>query len=135
MFGDQRGQGSSAMEIDPSSTLDQLQSTSSSVLDQSQAVYEVQGVTYATNPNSFRRLAVRRRHSLQKDEEESCRSTLAATADETLSQPLSKFLKPDSPGEASCDMALDFSATRRLNQLPDNESPIERLPDELISSV
>lgn len=54
-----------------------------------------------SNTENFRRLAVRRRHSLQqKDEEGSCRSTMAATADEALFEPSTKFLKPDSPGEA-----------------------------------
>lgn len=49
-----------------------------------------------------RRMAVRRRHSLQqKDEEASCRSTMAATADEAIFfEPSTKFLKADSPGEA-----------------------------------
>lgn len=54
-----------------------------------------------SNSENFRRLAVRRRHSLQqKDEEGSCWSTMAATADEALFEPSTKFLKPDSPGEA-----------------------------------
>lgn len=49
-----------------------------------------------------RRMAVKRRHSLQqKDEEASCRSTMAATADEAIFfEPSTKFLKADSPGEA-----------------------------------
>lgn len=61
------------------------------------------------NPNNpddlqaFRRIAVRRRHSLhqQKDEDGSCASTMAATADEGLYEPPNKFFKPESPGEAS----------------------------------
>lgn len=46
---------------------------------------------------------IRRRHSLQqKEEEASCKSTLAATADDALYdyEPSSKLLKAESPGEA-----------------------------------
>jgi len=119
-----------------SSMSDHLQSPSSDP-DKSRSIYEMQGLAYTANPTSFRRLAVRRRHSLQKDEDESCQSILAATADETLSQPLNKVLKPDSPGEASCDVALDFSTTREFNLLlpPNGGCPFERLPDELISTI
>jgi hypothetical protein len=50
------------------------------------------------------RIGIRRRHSLQqKDEEDrSCKSTMAATADEALCdyEPCSKLLKAESPGEA-----------------------------------
>lgn len=62
---------------------------------------EFSKVLTPSNSENFRRLAVRRRHSLQqKDEEGSCWSTMAATADEALFEPSTKFLKPDSPGEA-----------------------------------
>ena len=46
----------------------------------------------------------RRRRSIQQaDEEGSCESTLAATADEALYEyePCSKLLKAESPGQAS----------------------------------
>uniref|UniRef100_A0A914HHA9 F-box protein 11 n=1 Tax=Globodera rostochiensis TaxID=31243 RepID=A0A914HHA9_GLORO len=83
-----------------------------------------------------KRLAVRRRHSLQhQSEDASCRSSLAATADEA-SEPPSKFMKPDSPGEADQQSAvLDFSA--RVQHPPGadgvaDECPINRIPDELL---
>ncbi|KAL3101334.1 hypothetical protein niasHT_028090 [Heterodera trifolii] len=83
-----------------------------------------------------KRLAVRRRHSLQhQSEDASCRSSLAATADEA-SEPPSKFMKPDSPGEADQQSAaLDFSA-RVLQALGAggvaDDCPISRIPDELL---
>jgi hypothetical protein len=81
-------------------------SASSSSASASTAAPDEFNQSVITPSESFRRLAVRRRHSLQqKDEEASCRSTMAATgeADEALFEPSSKFAKqakPDSPGEA-----------------------------------
>uniref|UniRef100_A0A915EMP9 F-box protein 11 n=1 Tax=Ditylenchus dipsaci TaxID=166011 RepID=A0A915EMP9_9BILA len=83
--------------------------------------------------DTFRRMAVRRRHSLQqKDEEASCRSTLAATADEALFEPSSKFAKPDSPGEA-CGTnltPLDYTIASEAKACP-----LDKIPDELLSTV
>lgn len=83
-------------------------------------------------------MAVRRRHSLQhQSEDASCRSSLAATADEA-SEPPSKFMKPDSPGEADQQSAvLDYSAKARLRGEAEEEEdcPIGRIPDELLIHV
>lgn len=75
-------------------------------------------------------MSVKRRHSLQhQSEDASCRSSLAATADEA-SAPPSKFFKPDSPGEADQQSAvLDFSASAL------NDCPISRISDELLIMV
>jgi len=94
--------------------------------------------------------AYRKRHNLQQQNEDaSCRSSLAATADEA-SEPPSKFLKADSPGEADQQSAaLDFSLQNANRLLPLNEEendagdnadvaddcPIDNIPDELLITV
>nr|CAD2147798.1 unnamed protein product [Meloidogyne enterolobii] len=94
--------------------------------------------------------AYRKRHNLQQQNEDaSCRSSLAATADEA-SEPPSKFLKADSPGEADQQSAaLDFSLQNANRLLPLNEEendagdnadvaddcPIDNIPDELLITI
>ncbi|KAI1720717.1 right handed beta helix region domain-containing protein [Ditylenchus destructor] len=90
----------------------------------------------ATTPatENFRRMAVRRRHSLQKEEEASCRSTMAATAEEAPFEPCSKLFKPDSPGEAwnggVNPAPLDYTVPSEARVCP-----LEKLPDELLTTV
>lgn len=85
---------------------------------------------------SEKRIALRRRHSMQQDEEHEDFSTLVATADDF--EPVSKMPKPDSPGEASCTRALlsisDQNAGASTNYNFSMAS-FEQLPDELIFSV
>lgn len=95
----------------------------------------------------------RKRHNLQQQSEDgSCRSSLAATADEA-SEPPSKFFKADSPGEADQQSAaLDFSLQNANRVIPLNNirrgeeeeeenveivnvCPIGNIPDELIITV
>ena len=91
--------------------------------------------------------AYRKRHNLQQQSEDaSCRSSLAATADEA-SEPPSKFFKADSPGEADQQSAaLDFSLQNANRVLPlivgdeanaviVDDCPIEHIPDELLITV
>lgn len=96
------------------------------------------GVITPSSEN-FRRFAVRRRHSLQqKDEEASCRSTMAATADDAIlfCEPSSKFLKADSPGEACNGSTLDSDSSDYAgSRNGDDVCPIERLPDEILTKV
>jgi hypothetical protein len=94
-----------------------------------------------TDVCEFKRVAVRRRHSLQqKDEEASCASTLAATAD--VFEPLNKMPKPDSPGEASCmrEVVLSSSPKSSLNdnvvaKAHSRSASFDHLPDELILHI
>lgn len=92
--------------------------------------------------------ALRKRHSTsqqQQNEDASCWSSLAATADEA-SEPPSKFIKPDSPGEADQQsVVLDYS----LNKIyikgavvegssassMDEDCPIDCIPDELLTTI
>ena len=87
-------------------------------------------------------MTLRKRHNLQhQNEDASCRSSLAATADEA-SEPPSKFTKPDSPGEADQQSAaLEFPLNRIRGQAiavaggDDNNCPIENIPDELLVTI
>jgi hypothetical protein len=93
-------------------------------------------------------MAYRKRHNntnLQhQNEDASCRSSLAATADEA-SEPPSKFIKPDSPGEADeQSAALDFTLIRincygeaemAEDDFFNEDCPIDKIPDELLVTV
>jgi hypothetical protein len=91
-------------------------------------------------------MTYRKRHNLHHpNEEASCRSSLAATADEAASEPPSKFTKPDSPGEADeQSAALDFTIIK-INCQGDaviegdwddeDDCPLEKIPDELLVTV
>ncbi|KAI6237290.1 hypothetical protein M3Y95_00249500 [Aphelenchoides besseyi] len=85
---------------------------------------------------TFRRSGVRRRHSLQqKDEEASCRSILAATADEALCdyEPSNKLLKPDSPGEA-CKGGIEGDQSGQ-NEATRGVCYFDKLPFELLTKI
>jgi F-box protein 11 len=87
----------------------------------------------AAASETSRRLNAKKRHCLQqKDEDGSCRSTLAATADEALFEPCTKILKPDSPGEACKG---DIDETNCAANPENGTCYIDILPDELLSTV
>uniref|UniRef100_A0A914YU71 Uncharacterized protein n=1 Tax=Panagrolaimus superbus TaxID=310955 RepID=A0A914YU71_9BILA len=75
------------------------------------------GCQAATPATEGRRYALRRRRSYPKDDDDgSCKSTMAATADEALFEPSTKTLKPDSPGEARNLALIDGTATTDPSQ-------------------
>ncbi|CAJ0564686.1 unnamed protein product, partial [Mesorhabditis spiculigera] len=78
------------------------------------------------------RYPLRRRRSIQqKDEEGSCASTLAATADEQPSSHQCKRFKAESPGEARKNSNYDGY----VGPSDDGHCYIELLPEELLSKV
>lgn len=85
-----------------SSEIAELSPIANSLNNNCGTIEELNKAVITLTCENSRRMAVRRRHSLQqKDEEASCRSTMAATADEAIFfEPSTKFLKADSPGEA-----------------------------------
>uniref|UniRef100_A0A914PKL9 F-box domain-containing protein n=1 Tax=Panagrolaimus davidi TaxID=227884 RepID=A0A914PKL9_9BILA len=85
------------------------------------------GCQAATPATEGRRYALRRRRSYPKDDDDgSCKSTMAATADEALFEPSTKTLKPDSPGEAR-NLALLDSTTLESTSASSSKIPSTNL--------
>uniref|UniRef100_A0A7E4VDI4 F-box domain-containing protein n=1 Tax=Panagrellus redivivus TaxID=6233 RepID=A0A7E4VDI4_PANRE len=100
--------------------------------------------TPSTPEGSHRRHALRRRRSYPKDDDDgSCKSTMAATADEALFEPSIKTLKPDSPGEAETARnpvvvsaaTAPQSAQLGFKSAAANRKGFEFLPEEVILKV
>jgi len=93
------------------------QSTSMATTEESLDVGSPPAATPATASHRF----PRKRRSYPKDDDDgSCKSTLAATADEALFEPSTKVLKPDSPGEARDSIKQEPSESAQLSPAPKN---------------
>ena len=92
-----------------------------------------------------RRYTLRRRRSYPKDDDDdgSCKSTMAATADEALFEPSTKTFKPDSPGEArnigpvdaSLEAAASASSTNGASDVEAEKSNFDSLSEEIILEI